>query len=212
MLRVSRADGRLPRAHDAGAGRQDPRSSGASVIIRSGGCLPDGYPLVPVGGRPGDEGPGQAAATQDCRRSGGNQPGGSGPSPVGPTLRLHLVMIPPGTRGLPHLHGHETAGYVVSGETEFWHGTGLIRRSLVRAGDFVYIPSGTPHLAVNRGDVTSIAVVARPCQEATAQHVSGEQVSDQEEQEKQEERGSSVEVALPRHLASLLGYPVGYGG
>jgi len=211
MLRVSRADGRLPRARVAGPGRQDLRPSGAPVIIRSGGCLPGGFPLVPAGGRPGDEGPGQAAATQDCRRSGGNQPGGSGPSPVGPTLRLHLVMIPPGTRGLPHLHGHGMAGYVVNGEAEFWHGTGLIRRSLVRAGDFVYIPPGTPHLAVNRGDVTSIAVVASPCQaspcqEGTAQQVSGEQVNDEEEPV------GSVEVELPRHLASLLSYPVGYGG
>jgi len=206
MLRVSKADGRLPRAHDAGPGRQDLRSPGGCVIIRSGGCLPGGYPPVSVGGRPGDEAPGQAAATQNCRRSGGDQSGGSGPPPVGPTLRLHLVMIPPGTRGIPHLHGREIAGYVVSGEAEVWHGTGLIRRSVVRAGDFIYIPSGTPHLAVNRGDVTSITVVARPCQEGTIQQVSGGQVSDQEEQ------ASSVAVELPRHLASLLVYPVGYGG
>jgi uncharacterized RmlC-like cupin family protein len=115
-------------------------------------------------------------------------------------------MIPPGTRGLPHLHGHETAGYVVSGEAEVWHGAGLVRRSVVRAGDFIYIPPGTPHLAVNRGDVTSIAVVARPCQEETAGQVSGQQVSGQEEQD------GSVAVELPRHLAGLLGYPVGYGG
>ncbi|HEV3291635.1 MAG TPA: hypothetical protein VG123_21870, partial [Streptosporangiaceae bacterium] len=83
------------------------------------------------------------------------------------------------------------------------------------------IPPDTPHLAVNRGDVTSIAVVARPCRETTAQqvsghrstgqqiggeHVSGERVSGQEEPD------GSVAVDLPRHLASLLCYPVGYGG
>jgi uncharacterized RmlC-like cupin family protein len=194
MLRVSRADGRLPRAQDAGVGRQDLRSSGGCVVIRSGGWLPGGYPPVPVG-LPGGESPGQApmtaggAATQDCRRSGGDQPGGSGPSSGGLTLRLHLVLIPPGTRGLPHLHpGREAAGYIVSGEAEVWHGAGLIRRSVVRAGDFIYIAPGTPHLAVNRGDVTSIAVVACPSP------------------------AGSVPVELPRHLAGLLSYPVGYAG
>jgi uncharacterized RmlC-like cupin family protein len=111
-------------------------------------------------------------------------------------------MIPPGTRGLPHLHpGHETACYVVSGEAEVWHGAGLLRRSLVRAGDVIYVPPGAPHLAVNRGDVTSIAVVARPVQEGSSQQGSS-----------QEDRAGSVTVQLPRHLAGLLGYPVGYGG
>ena len=33
-------------------------------------------------------------------------------------LCLHLVTIPPGTRGVPHVHdGHESAIYTVSGET-----------------------------------------------------------------------------------------------
>ena len=209
MLRVSKADGWLPRAHDAGPGRQDLRS-GSCVIIRSGGCLPGGYPPVSAGARPGAEAPGRTAATQDCRRSGGDQPGGCGPPSGAPTLRLHLVMIPPGTRGLPHLHGHETAGYVVGGVAEVWHGTGLAWRSVVRAGDFIYIPPGTPHLAVNRGDVTSIAVVARPCREGAAQRASGEQASG-EPVSGQGEQDGSVAVELPRHLASLLGYPVGYG-
>ena len=216
MLRVSRADGWLPRAHDAGPGRQDLRSSGNCVIIRSGGCLPGEYPPVPAGARPGAQAPGRAADTQDCRRSGGEQPGGSGPPSGGPALRLHLVMIPPGTRGLPHLHGHETAGYVVSGVAEVWHGAGLVRRSLVRAGDFIYIPPGTPHLAVNRGDVTSIAVMARPPREDTNQQVSGQPASDEQASDEQasgqEDKDGSVAVELPRHLASLLCYPVGYGG
>jgi len=221
MLRVSKSDGWLPRAHDARPGRQDLRSSASCVIIRSGGCLPGGYPLVPAGARPGAEAPGRAADTQDCRRSGGDQPGGSGPPSGDPALRLHLVMIPPGTRGLPHLHGHETAGYVVSGVAEVWHGAGLVRRSVVRAGDFIYIPSGTPHLAVNRGDVTSIAVMARPGREDTDQQVSGQPASDEQASDEQasdeqasgqETHDGSVAMELPRHLASLLCYPVGYGG
>jgi uncharacterized RmlC-like cupin family protein len=206
MLRVSKVEGWLPRSHDAGPGRPDPRSSGGCVIIRSGGSLPGGYPHVPAEVRRGDERPGQAAATQDGRRSGGDPPGGSGPPPGGPALRLHLVLIPPGTRGLPHLHGHDTAGYVVSGQAEVWHGTGLIRRSVVRAGDFIYIPPGTPHLAVNRGDVTSIAVVGRASQQISGPHASVQDAGDRGDP------AASVPVELPRHLAGLLIYPVGYGG
>ena len=52
-------------------------------------------------------------------------------------LCLHLVTIPPGTRGVPHVHdGHESAIYTVSGETEVWHGEGLRHRAVVTAGDF----------------------------------------------------------------------------
>ena len=103
-------------------------------------------------------------------------------------LCLNLVMIPPGRRGMPHFHdGHETAIYTVSGQTEVWHGRGLAKRTVVRAGDFMYIPPGTPHLPVNWGDVTAIAVVAR---------------SDPAEAE------SRVVVELPRHLADLLSLPI----
>jgi uncharacterized RmlC-like cupin family protein len=92
---------------------------------------------------------------------------------------------------MPHLHtDHETAIYVVSGEAEVWHGPGLVRRSAARAGDFIYIPPGTPHLAVNRSDVTSIAVVGR---------------SDPTDQT------SAVMIELPRHLAGLASFPVADG-
>jgi uncharacterized RmlC-like cupin family protein len=103
-------------------------------------------------------------------------------------LCLHLLMIPPGTRGMPHFHAeHESAIYTVSGETEIWHGDGLLKRTVVRAGDFMYVPPGTPHLPVNRSGVMTIAVVAR---------------TDPEEQE------SVVVVELPRHLAGLLSLPI----
>jgi uncharacterized RmlC-like cupin family protein len=148
-------------------------------------------PRVLPEGLPDEKARGYQAGGEDCRRSEDQQPGVSGPSSGAQALRLHLVMIPPGTRGMPHFHaGHETAIYVVSGEAEVWHGTGLIKRSTVRAGDFIYVPPGTPHLAVNRGDVTSIAVVARtdPADQTAA-----------------------VVIELPRHLAGLLSLPVGSG-
>ena len=89
---------------------------------------------------------------------------------------------------MPHFHAdHESAIYTVSGETEIWHGDGLAKRTVVRAGDFMYVPPGTPHLSVNRGLVMTIAVVAS---------------TDPEETE------SVVVVELPRHLADLLSLPV----
>jgi uncharacterized RmlC-like cupin family protein len=145
-----------------GARVQDPRVQNDGVVIRSHG--------------------------ENRRRSIG-EPGVSGPSSGAHALRLHLVMIPPGTRGMPHFHpGGETAIYVVSGEADVWHGSGLARQSAVRAGDFICIPPGTPHLAVNRGDVTSIAVVAR---------------TDPADQP------GAIVIELPRHLADLSSYPVG---
>jgi uncharacterized RmlC-like cupin family protein len=103
-------------------------------------------------------------------------------------LCLHLVTIPPGMRGVPHFHaGHESAIYTVSGETEVWHGEGLQQRTVVKAGDFMYVPPGTPHLPVNRSDVMTVAVVAR---------------TDPQEQE------SVIALPLPPHLSELSAFPV----
>jgi uncharacterized RmlC-like cupin family protein len=87
---------------------------------------------------------------------------GASSRPAGPgALCMHLVTIPPGARGMRHIdHGHESAIFTVSGETEVWHGEGLRQRTVVKAGDFMYVPPGTPHLQVNRGDVMTVAVVA----------------------------------------------------
>jgi uncharacterized RmlC-like cupin family protein len=77
-------------------------------------------------------------------------------------LCLHLVVIPPGGRAKAHLHAaHESAIYMIAGEAELWSGAGLAQRDAVRAGDFVYIPAGTPHLPVNTGTTEMRAVVAR---------------------------------------------------
>ena len=153
----------LPAAQ--GTRARDPRVQNDGVIIRSRG--------------------------EDSRRSVGDQPGVSGPSSGKPALRLHLVMIPPGTRSQPHFHADgDAAVYVVSGEADVWHGPGLGKRAAVRAGDFIYVPPGTPHLAVNRGEVTSIAVVART---------------------DPADKADDVVIELPRHLAGLSSYPVASG-
>ncbi len=77
-------------------------------------------------------------------------------------LCMHLVRLPPGARANAHRHeGHETAIYMLSGEVEMWHGERLEHHAVIRAGEFLYIPAGAPHLPYNAGQSEAIAVLAR---------------------------------------------------
>ena len=78
-------------------------------------------------------------------------------------LCMHLVTFPPGARARAHLHeAHETAIYVLEGESEMWFGEGLRERLTARAGEFVYIPAGVPHLPTNASATERcVAVLAR---------------------------------------------------
>lgn len=77
-------------------------------------------------------------------------------------LCMHLLRIPPGGRARAHLHeNHETAIHVLSGEAEMWYGPRLEHHMVTRAGDWVYIPAGVPHLPVNRSGADCVAVLAR---------------------------------------------------
>jgi uncharacterized RmlC-like cupin family protein len=106
-------------------------------------------------------------------------------------LCMHVLTMPAATRGTPHVHdGHETAIYIAEGEVEVWHGTGLVGRAVLRAGDFLYVPPGTPHLPVNRSGVPMVAVVAR---------------TDPAEQE------SVMLLDLPPHLSALRDMTVAAG-
>ncbi len=80
---------------------------------------------------------------------------------VGATgICMHLVTLPPGGRAKAHLHqAHETAIYVLSGESETWFGEGLRQRVTARAGEFVYIPAGMPHLPANLSETEPCAAV-----------------------------------------------------
>jgi uncharacterized RmlC-like cupin family protein len=83
---------------------------------------------------------------------------------VGATgLSMHLVVIPPGARAEPHLHvGHETGIYVLEGEVLTRWGDALQHQVVSRAGEFLFIPPGVPHEAINLSDsVPARAVVAR---------------------------------------------------
>ncbi len=64
---------------------------------------------------------------------------------------LGMVTIAPGARTLAHFHAdHESAFYVLSGEIALWCGAELRSHEIAHAGDFLYIPAGVPHVAVNR--------------------------------------------------------------
>jgi uncharacterized RmlC-like cupin family protein len=78
-------------------------------------------------------------------------------------LCLHVLVLPPGGRAVPHLHeNHESAIYLIEGEAEVWWGEGLAEHGTMDAGDFMYIPPGVPHLPVNRSTTREArAVVAR---------------------------------------------------
>jgi uncharacterized RmlC-like cupin family protein len=75
---------------------------------------------------------------------------------------LMMLTIQPGDRAKAHLHeSHETAIYVLSGESVMWYGERLENRLEAKAGDMVYIPAGVPHLPANVSDTPCVAVIAR---------------------------------------------------
>lgn len=76
---------------------------------------------------------------------------------------LHALTVPPGGRANAHYHdGHESAIYMISGRAEQLWGESLENHDVVIAGDYVYIPSGVPHVVMNTSSTEPIsAVVAR---------------------------------------------------
>jgi uncharacterized RmlC-like cupin family protein len=78
-------------------------------------------------------------------------------------LCLELATLPPGARGRAHQHdGHESAAYVLEGEIVLWFGEQLAEKVVARAGDFIYIPAGVPHLPANGNTgAPAVAVLAR---------------------------------------------------
>ena len=91
-------------------------------------------------------------------------PGVSAQSVGSQAIWLGSVTLPPlGGRTKAHLHeNHETALHLISGdEAELWSGEQLEHREIVRAGDYVYIPAGVPHVAVNRTETPMAFIAAR---------------------------------------------------
>jgi uncharacterized RmlC-like cupin family protein len=78
-------------------------------------------------------------------------------------LAMHLVVVPPGAAAEPHSHdGYETAIYQVSGRVETRWGADLAESVVTEAGDFLFVPPGVPHQAVNLSETEpAVAIIAR---------------------------------------------------
>ena len=75
---------------------------------------------------------------------------------------MHRLEIPPGGAARPHLHAdHETAIYVLEGRAAMRYGDQLREHLEVRAGQFLFIPAGMPHLPFNPTDQPCVAILAR---------------------------------------------------
>ena len=78
-------------------------------------------------------------------------------------LSMHMVVIPPGAKADPHSHrGYETGIYVLEGRVETRYGARLESSVVSEAGDFLFIPPGVPHEAINLSATESArAIVSR---------------------------------------------------
>jgi uncharacterized RmlC-like cupin family protein len=78
-------------------------------------------------------------------------------------LSMHIVVIPPGAKADPHLHvGYETGIYVLEGRVLTRWGERLENEMVSEPGDFLYVPPGVPHEAINLSATEPArAVVAR---------------------------------------------------
>lgn len=78
-------------------------------------------------------------------------------------LSMHLVVIPPSGRADPHVHlGYETGIYLLEGRVLTRWGKQLENETVSVAGDFLFIPPGVPHEAINLSSVEPArAVIAR---------------------------------------------------
>ena len=87
----------------------------------------------------------------------------SGKSVNATGLSMHLVVIPPGARSEPHMHlGYETGIYVLEGEVLTRWGSALEHEVVSKAGEFLFVPPGVPHEAINLSAARPArAVVAR---------------------------------------------------
>ena len=50
---------------------------------------------------------------------------------------------------------------MLEGEVVTWFGDGLLDHVTAGKGDFVFIPAGVPHVAVNYGEAEAVALLAR---------------------------------------------------
>jgi len=76
-------------------------------------------------------------------------------------LWLGKITLAAGARTKAHYHeAHETAMYVISGEAELWFGEELREHEMIRAGEYLHIPAGVSHVAVNSSSTDPLVVIA----------------------------------------------------
>lgn len=111
----------------------------------------------------------QGAASYTSKQGSVYAPGISAETAGSTAVFLGIVTIPPEGRTRAHLHArHESAFYLMSGEAvELCTGARLEHREVARPGDYLFIPAGVPHVAVNRGKTPAVFVGVR--NEPTAQ-------------------------------------------
>ena len=79
-----------------------------------------------------------------------------------PDIYMALVNIPAGARAIPHAHQNtHTTIYVISGIVKTYYGERLEEVCETSAGDFLYIPPGLIHCAVNETAEPAVGVIAR---------------------------------------------------
>ena len=78
-------------------------------------------------------------------------------------LAMHLVVVPSGASAEPHYHdGYETAIYQLESRVETRYGDSLEQSVVTEAGDFLFVPPGVPHQAVNLSETEpAVAIIAR---------------------------------------------------
>jgi uncharacterized RmlC-like cupin family protein len=78
-------------------------------------------------------------------------------------MHMQIVTIPPAARAKAHKHeAHETAIYALRGVSHVWHGERLEHHSVLKPGNFFYIPANMPHLPYNPSDTEEVvALIAR---------------------------------------------------
>jgi uncharacterized RmlC-like cupin family protein len=75
-------------------------------------------------------------------------------------LSMHIVVIPPGAHALPHTHvGYEAGIYLLEGKVCTRWGKSLENELISVAGDFIFIPPGVPHEAINLSTTTAARAI-----------------------------------------------------
>ena len=73
---------------------------------------------------------------------------------------MNVLPMPDGTRAKVHFHrGIETIAYLLEGECAVYYGENLEQRTIVTAGEQIYVPADVPHAPRNESGAPSTWLV-----------------------------------------------------